>query len=154
MGICITDHQTITFVLRMIYIYPSLFSFRFFLLAMTCTKHLTTRTTHFAKASEASRSGNQVASITAKLLLFALSSLSSHPVDTTDWEDWTEDMIRLINERVRQLVTEVLETRYTQGDIRTYMNESMFLSVRFNSFYRPFRNSTGNWGEFQILTNR
>lgn len=96
-----------------IYIYPSLFSFRFFLLTMTCTKHLTTRATHFAKASEASLSGNQVASITAKLLLFALSSLSSHLVDTTDWEDWTEDMIRLINERVRQLVTEVLETRNT-----------------------------------------
>ena len=26
--------------------------------------------------------------------------------------------------------------------------------IRDASLHRPFRNSTGNWGEFQIVTNR
>lgn len=69
-------------------------SFFFCPLPMTCTEILTTQATYFAKGSDAFLSGNQVASNTDKLAFFAFSSLLSHAVDTTDWEDWRDDIIR------------------------------------------------------------
>ena len=66
---------------------------RFVFLSFAYDEILTTQATYFAKGSEASLSGNQVASNTDKLVFFVFSSLS-HAVDTTDGEDWRDDIIR------------------------------------------------------------
>ena len=36
----------------------------------------------------------------------------------------------------------------------TYVYMYIYINVVVDVKYRPFRNSSGNWGEFQILTNR